>query len=58
MVGIFLGGSGDVYKERDQLRINYKDTLISYSLKWCDPNTAKHARDAVTEKIRQFLELS
>lgn len=54
VVGIFLGGSGDVYKERDQLTFNYKNQPISYSLKGCDPNVAIKARDAINEKIRQM----
>ena|GEM_PF-2082804 len=33
VVGISLGGSGDVYKEWDQLKFNYKSQPISYSLK-------------------------
>ena len=51
VVGIFLGGSGDIYKERDQLTFNYKNQTISYSLKGCDEQAVIKARDTINEKI-------
>jgi hypothetical protein len=52
--GIFLGGSGDVYNDRDRLTFNYKNQPISCSLIGCDPNIALKARDAINEKIRHI----
>ncbi len=55
IVGIFIGGSGAIYKERDQLKFNYKNKPIVQSLKGCNQNLAIKATTNINEKIEQAL---
>jgi hypothetical protein len=57
IVGFFIGGSGDVYKEKDLLQFNYKNQPVSIFVKQGDRETIEKAVNRINEKLRQSLNL-
>lgn len=51
VVGFFIGDGGNIYKERDQLKFNYKGKLTVVSLRGGDQKVALRA----AERINQYI---
>lgn len=53
IVGFFIGGSGEVYKERDQLKVNYEGKSVLISLKGADRAKVITAVDRVNQFLKE-----
>ncbi len=58
IVGFFIGGSGDVYKEKDLLQFNHKKQPVSISVKGGDREIIEKMVKRINEKLHQSLNLS
>ncbi|MFT5738318.1 MAG: hypothetical protein ACJAU2_001467 [Maribacter sp.] len=55
IVGFSIGGSGDVYKEKNLLQFNYKNQPVSISVKGGDRETIEKIAKRINKKLHQAL---